>query len=472
MRKLPLVLSLVFGFPLFANVQLYAPPITDTDASGNVVLRVNVHNLDSAGASLTADVSFSPGFTFVAAHGADCTPQSDSIRCTLPTISGGNAINFDVVAAPPASVGHFNASVKIGTTTAGSQITLYDLFDVTTTADDGAGSLRAAINATNAACVAGHPCRIAFAATGSLFRIETQTPLPAIDAFEIVVDGTYKNAVPVEIDGSHAFGEGLVLRGNIVTINALRITGNWANGILVESGSFGISNNTITANGLRGITIAGGSGSIVANTISGNARSGIFVTSNLPQTIVANHITDNGASGIYVGPVTYPVDIDGNVISGNHDFAIGTDTQVLRVAVRENNPMFDNGAPFDIGMDGPGVVRHQNFAPTPAAPTILSATYDPVHGYTSIVVVINPTPTGLSDSYSVYVYRNHGLDRAGRAEAEGVLAGRPTNPNVPTQFLLHVDLRGQYVTAMTIRSAAVEEPDDASSELSEGVLVQ
>jgi len=496
MRRLPLVLSLVFAVPLFADsssLVVSAPDITDTGASGNIVLNVDVRQPILGDASgVTADVAFSPGFTFVAAHGADCAPQADVIRCTLPTITSGNDVRFDVVATPPAKVGHFFASITAtrpspyAVTTASAQITLYDRFDVTTTADDGAGSLRAAINASNAVCVVGHPCRIAFAFTeppGTLgwYRVEPQSPLPPVDAFELILDGTYRNTIPVEIRGSRSFGEGLVIRGNSVTVNGLSITGSWANGILADGGNgFVISNNTIGAdpvgnvipNGLRGITVAHGSGTIVANEIRGNRRSGIFVTANLPQKILANRIIDNGASGIYVGPVTYPVEIDGNVISGNHDFAIGTDTNVLRVAVRQFNSMFDNGAPFDIGMDGPGVVRHQDLAPSPAAPTIVSARYDAAHGDTIITVVVNPTPVFNSDSYSVYLFRNRGLDRDGRAEAEAELAGRPATPNTPTVFVLHVDLRGQYITAMTVRSEAVEEPDDASSELSDGVLVQ
>jgi len=342
------------------------------------------------------------------------------------------------------------------------------------------------INASNAVCGAGHPCRIAFAFdSGSLgpfgwARIEPQSPLPPIDGYQVLVDGRYRNSIPVEIRGTRAFGDGLVMRGYAVTVNGLSITGNWANGILVDGGiDYVISNCTIgtdpagnvVPNGLRGITVASGSGTILLNEIDGNTRSGIFITSNLPQKIVANHITDNGASGIYIGPVTFPIAIDSNVISGNHDFAIGTDTNVVHVAVSPYNSMFDNGAPFDIGMDGPGVARPQQSAATPAPPKILSATYDAAHGDTIVMVDSGSKPLpGVA--YVVYIYRNRGVDRAGRAEAEAEVTGAVVRTDGIAEAVVHLDLRGQLITAMTVRSATIDDPPEASSELSDGVVVQ
>lgn len=169
-------------------------------------------------------------------------------------------------------------------------------------------------------------------------------------------------------------------------------------------------------------------GTIRDNTISGNARSGIFAAGLTGHTYVLdNRITNNGASGIYIGPSTHPgvidqVDVQGNTISGNHDFPIGTDSRARRVAVRDN-VMFDNGAPFDIGMDGPGL---QPLVSDQPAPTIVSAVYDAVSGDTVVTIDVHPVRRNF-DTWALYIYANHALDRAGRAEAETFLGSVSTD---------------------------------------------
>src|SRR4029079_12973299 len=181
--------------------------------------------------------------------------------------------------------------------------------------------------------------------------------------------------------------------------------GFFANGVVVDqplsSSPYHIENNVIGSdpsgapvpNGLRGIAIAQGWGTIRDNTISGNARSGIFAAGPTGHTyILDNRITNNGASGIYIGPSTlHPsfivqVDVQGNTISGNHDFPVGTDSTVRRVAVRDN-VMSGNGAPFDIGMDGPGL---QPLVFDQPAPTITSAVYDAASGDTVVTIDVHP----------------------------------------------------------------------------------
>lgn len=369
-------------------------------------------------------------------------------------------------------------------------------FVVTTTADDGAGSLRQAIAASNRDCAARSvdsvPCRLSFAIAEPLpargwYTIEPQSPLPPLDAFDIVVDGTFHNTAPIELRGTHVFGDGLVLRGTFDTLRGLSIDGFFGNGVVVDqppsSAPYLIENNVIGSdpsgapvpNGLRGIAIAEGFGTIRGNTISGNARSGIFAAGPTGHTyILDNRITNNGASGIYIGPSTlHPglivqVDVQGNTISGNHDFPVGTDSTVRRVAVRDN-VMFDNGAPFDIGMDGPGVVPLVADQPPP---TITSAVYDAASGDTVVTIDIHPVRRNF-DTWALYIFANHALDRAGRAEAETLLGSVSTDNAATVVFRRHGDLRGQIITALTVRSTPFEfDTQEASTELSDGVVVK
>jgi len=211
--------------------------------------------------------------------------------------------------------------------------------------------------------------------------------------------------------------------------------------------------------------------------INGNSRSGIFITSQASLKILANRITNNGASGIYVGPSFGQINVQGNVISGNHDFPIGIDVSAVRVAVRDN-VMFDNGAPFDIGLDGPGVdvsPLGSRIEPTPA---VTSAVYDAASGDTVVTIDVNPFYVNF-DTDTVYVFANHGLDRAGRAEAETFLGTvsiqrTATSPKQATVvFRAHADLRGQIITALTLRSSPFEfDTQEVSSELSDGVVVR
>jgi parallel beta-helix repeat protein len=498
MRAALVTLLLTFSSPLLASppIDVTAHDVDALDAEGNLDLSFLVRNLvpfDLAGVTAVADLS--AGFVFVKAHDADCAQSGKALRCTLPTIGAGQTRVFDIVLKPPAMRGRFLVPVAVtaqdSTVHAVSHIVLGVPFVVTAAADAGPGSLRQAIVDANRDCVAGVPCRISFSIQEPLpergwYTIEPLSPLPPIEASEIVVDGKYLNGVPIEIRGTHAYGDGLVFRGANVTLSGLSIDGFWSNGVVAENvGQLLIANNVIGSdpsgaplpNGLRGITIVRSYGTIRDNTISGNARSGIFITGETQMRILDNHIANNGASGIYVGPSFSRVGVQGNVISGNRDFPIGIDAGAALVAVREN-VMVDNGAPFDIGMDGMDVhvlPRGSRIEPRPA---ITSAAYDAASGDTIVTIELNPLYVNF-DTDTVYVFANRGLDRAGRAEAETFVGTVSTmidarSPrNVTLVFRAHADLRGQILTAMTLRSSNFEfETQDVSSELSDGVVVR
>src|SRR4029079_4651760 len=162
------------------------------------------------------------------------------------------------------------------------------------------------------------------------------------------------------------------------------------------------------------------------------------------------------------------VDVQGNTISGNHDFPVGTDSTVRRVAVRDN-VMSGNGAPFDIGMDGPGL---QPLVFDQPATTITSAVYDAASGETVVTIDVHPVHRNF-DTWALYIFANHALDRAGRAEAETFLGSVSTGgaPTVVSRRLRA--LRGQIVAALTERATPFEfDTQDVSTELSDGVVVK
>lgn len=500
MRSILVAVLLALSLPLFAadpppTISVTVPDVEELDANGNLVFHVAVANIVTVDLPVvTAQFNFSGTFTLVSARGADCVKVSDlGFQCTLPPIAAGKTVDFDVTFKPPVSHGRLAPSISVtahvpydSTVSVSPNATIYEPFVVTTTADDGPGSLRQAIGAANRACVPGVPCRISFAIDEPLpprgwYTIEPRSPFDPVDVGEVVIDGRYRNATPVEIRGTHALGDGLVLRGTVIAVSGLSIDGFFNNGVVIDqknASTFRIANNVIGSdpggapvpNGLRGVAVVRGSGAIEDNTIAGNARSGIFVTTDLPLRISANRITGNGASGIYVGPSNPRVDIAKNLISGNHDFPIAIDPRAMFVAVRDNS-MFDNGAPIDIGMDGPGAVSAPPSNLIEPAPRIATAAYDASSGDTVVTIVVNPLPVHF-DTFTLYVYANRALDRAGRAEAETFLGKVPAETKTTVAFRVHADLRGQYVTAMTLRSSEYTEfRDEVSSELSDGVVV-
>jgi len=501
MRSILVTVLLALSLSLFAadpppTISVTAPDVEELDANGNLVFHVAVANIATVDvADVTADFNFNGSFALVSARGADCAKVSDSgFRCTLPPIAVGKTDDFEVTFKPPITHGRLGPSIAVtaqvpyvSTVFVSPNAMIYEPFVVTTTADDGPGSLRQAIAAANRQCGPGVPCRISFAIDEPVpsrgwYTIEPRSPFDPVDVGEIVIDGRYHNATPVEIRGTYALGDGLVLRGSVMTLSGLSIDGFFDNGVVIDQKNpsvFRIANNVIGSdpggapvpNGLRGVAVVRGTGAIEDNTIAGNARSGIFVTADLPLRIDANRITGNGASGIYVGPSNPRVDIAKNVISGNHDFPIAIDPRATLVAVRDN-AMSDNGAPVDIGMDGSGAASAPPSNLIEPAPRIATAVYDAASGDTVVTIDVNALPVHF-DTFTLYVYANRALDRAGRAEAETFLGTVATKTESTVAFRVHADLRGQYVTAMTLRSSEYTEfRDEVSSELSDGVLVR
>jgi hypothetical protein len=163
--------------------------------------------------------------------------------------------------------------------------------EVTSSGDEGPGTLRAAIEHANATC-GSVPCEIHFRLSGSPV-ILPNTPLPPITASDITIDGTNELlGVTATLDGDALWsGSGLVVTGDgFFTIRELQIRRFPWDGIAVVRRNddpvwpSSISNNTIAGNESRGITFnAPGSGvDVERNTIAGNFRSGVFIEGGTP----------------------------------------------------------------------------------------------------------------------------------------------------------------------------------------------
>ena len=184
------------------------------------------------------------------------------------------------------------------------------LFTVTTTADNGAGSLRAEILAANGTPGAD---TIHFAIPGAGVRtITPATPLPAITE-QVTLDATTENGfagVPVvELSGAlaGAGANGLTLSNHTKsTIRGLTIDGFQGAGILISGGgSHSIVENFIGTNTTGTSAMANGSGVLITSSSSANAIGGSTPTDR-------NIISGNNAAGVQLD-----AGANQNVVVGN-----------------------------------------------------------------------------------------------------------------------------------------------------------
>lgn len=469
--------------PIAANARLQTTitPPTELDANGDMIFGVTVANPSATDTRrLTATAHFAGGSKLVDASGADCrdTTRLDSsqteVACTLPDLQAGKSLDFSITVKPPQPqggstafvvVGWDDPALKFGSGAFASTVIYHDIF-VTTTEDSGPGSLRAAIEEGNLRGTYTFPCRVAFRLEGTPpFVIEPLTPLPAVTAVDLSIDGRTQKA-RVVIRGGKTVADGFFVTGNVITVAGLAIEDFAGNGIsALPSTSFGtlsIVGNEISGN-LRGVVISRVSAELTGNTITRNVHSGVY----MPQgsvTFSKNTIRDNGNSGIYLGPEIVGVEAADNEISGHPQFGIAIDRKARHVAIRVNS-IHDNGIDaIDFGLDGPDDLR------SPKPPQIASATY--ADGKTTIRAKFDPQ-VFLAKSFTILFFANRALDAGGRAEAETFL-GSAAGSNGEAELVVDGDLRGQIITAMNVAyiDAFGEMQWTESSELSDGVVVR
>lgn len=357
-------------------------------------------------------------------------------------------------------------------------------FPVTNTNDDGPGSLRQAIVDANASADCDtQSCVIGFAIAEPLppsgwFTIRPLTPLPAITARNVSVEGPPGRPPAVEMSGEHLTGYTAVieLRDNCTAaVRSLAIDGSSGPGVLLSgvrtvgrctaltnvqpdlrpdfveltNDYIGVDPALNRAPNERGIVDGSGTltASIVNNVISGNRRSGIFLTgAQTSARIVGNFIgadpnfnpIGNGASGVVTSK---QATIESNVIAYNRDFGIAAGGPVELIST----PIFGNGlTAISFGM------RLENAGPQVV---IDSAAAHEVRGHVPALSIFQPSSVVTIDS-------SFGLGLAGYGEAE-IVEGVATVEN-DGSFVLHTidDLTGRYLTASETRSYF--DPDQGS----------
>lgn len=475
--------------PVFrvAQLQLSVSSADRTDASNIAPIRFHVANTsDVVAHDVVVDLStgFGSQVARFTADGWSCVPREieTGLRCTIATLAAHSLSDIVVDAIFPRREMHSSLFATIAQSTSSdfhgapnyisSEAVLYRVFDVTTTADSGAGSLRAAIENANAQCGTNEtniPCKISFAIADSLpstgwFTIAPRSPLPVINApdFAIeseIVDGHSR----IFIDGSLAGdADGLHLNSTIAIVRGLSI-GNFArNALFVERGSAQVptpfsdqriehnflgvdpTGSHAAPNGLRGVMAFHFSGSIAANVIGGNARSGIYLEQAFRTDVRDNRIgvaaTDetplpNGASGIYLGPLCNDVTVENNVIENSGDFGIAVGRRAI-VRITSNRFFRTGQRAIDVGLDGPS--PNEEIAPMPS---ITSAIFDAASGDTII------EGRGVARTYpyteTLYLYAND----VAVSEGNRFLGTAIVDRNGRFTFRIHEDLRGAFITA-------------------------
>ncbi len=269
--------------------------------------------------------------------------------------------------------------------------TLLSSFLVTTTADSGPGSLRAAILESNAAT--GTTNTIDFGIPGSgVHTIVPASPLPTITR-SVLIDGFsqpgYAGTPVVEIDGSQAgTGDGLLITGQNVTVRGLDIsnfrqgagihltgtasTGDWIYGNFLGTDPTGTgarpNNSGVEIDGGASDNLVGTNGDGVSdaserNLLSGNLFAGVWITGqgtdrnavagNLIGARISGDVAlNNGTQPVYY--YYYQSTLGGGVVieNGASYNRIGTDGESIDDAGERNVIAGSNNDGVDIAGNG------------------------------------------------------------------------------------------------------------------------
>ncbi|MBV8543389.1 MAG: right-handed parallel beta-helix repeat-containing protein, partial [Acidobacteria bacterium] len=425
----PLKVDLAFPFTLSVGVQR-ASAVHDVDTTIELRPDVTVKTLP--------DGCTNPAAGKVVCHSDATSGNAPSFVITLyaPRSYGDGFIPFTatsterVPGAPPV------------TNTTSTRTQLWFTIYVTSTADSGAGSLRQAILDANTSSDL-NPLiafRIDDASTTPWKTIRVTSPLPAVTAYSVRIDGGtqagfFGDANPagpdIEISGGGSVdGHGLLLATCGAEVANLAIGGFRANGLSVAAptsvctsyyttelhhlfigtdptGSFARPNargiGTSVPNG-NDFNSAGVPTNIANCVISGNTFSGVFGLSgrlNITNSRIGVKATTdeplpNGTSGVFIGTGGYGSVVgadflgfptsttDANVIAFNGETGVAIAAGVKDVAIRNNRIWSNKLLGIDVGLDGPTASAPGTFGDPVNAPVLTNAHFDPVSNKTII----------------------------------------------------------------------------------------
>lgn len=361
-----------------------------------------------------------------------CTVSGATATCTVEVADEFRRLSFETV-APDADNFEVTFTASSGEMKhVSSTKTFFRTILVTNTNDSGSGSLRAAIGEANASCAEGlldALCKIGFRldGDGQWFTIRPETPLPAITASAVMIDGALQtrrddtNPLGPEIELS---GEKLRDAGNGLTflgpcggsVTGLAINGFPDNGLYLGgpecAGQIGVTpravqscfvgtdpTGTQAVPNLRGIWIAlEGQDSyapawISNSVISGNRRSGIWVANGRETRIFRNVIglnaaatapLGNGASGVFIETGGSGTDLTDNHLSFNGHYGLALARGTVHVMATYNSFQGNGNLAIDYGLDGVTTSIPDPDDMSLQAPVILSARYDAVSNTTIV----------------------------------------------------------------------------------------
>jgi hypothetical protein len=508
------------------------PPVVRTDPGEAVTLRVNMHNspatfpgtrffLQFAVVNATIEAIDAPAWTCtINGAKADCTIVATTTSCciddellvTVRTSSdrrgGETHLTVDATSDGQAVLESRPSSV----------IEVYRHIAVTSTADAGPGTLRAALEEVNAHCHES-PCKVDFAIGEPVpaegwFTIVPETPFPVVRTERVILDGTTQTKFSgdtnprgpeVAIDGRktglgleiHASCDGVVkgfALGNFHLNEAV-----WLSRAappceryirLTQVDSHTIAENHIGVDpsgttpwpNLRGLRLDGDELAVVTNNvIRHNIRSGVWQW-NGSAAIRDNRIEDNGASGIFFGPAVSSAEVLRNTIANHPHMGVAVARGAQRVDIRQNSMRANAGLGIDWGLDGPSPILESDTGTHSNPPLLLSAEYDEALDQTNVTMTLRSNRlASYGNAFVINLYANEGPDGDGETPiAEAVFWNEP--PGQTFTITAKGNHTGKWINATSTRVHWLDflrEPGTQSyltgeswtSELSNSVLV-
>jgi len=431
----------------------------------------------------------------------DALPQNPgsitvSVRTTADRLAGKATLSMHATSDVPEKNPADNQTEN--------HISIYQWYGVTTTADNGPGSLRDAIGQANAHCTPG-PCRIVFEIPPPVpaegwFTITPVEPFPAITADRVSVEGSRQKALTgdtnllgpeVAIDGHlarrglkivsrcEAVIEGLAL-GNFGEDQGLAFGGGTGCPDPSQSDRRSVANISIGVDptgttpwpNLRGLNLDGAFTVVEQNLIRYNQRSGVWMWSGSVY-LRNNLIENNGASGIFLGPQVVLAAINNNIIAGQRDMGIAVARNKATIEMRGNRMKDNGGLGIDWGLDGISPAAADDRNGPSNAPVLLSATYDPAQNRTLVTLSIKSTPLGLSTNRFGVIdfYGNRTPDGDGEQPLGSTSTDRAAEGTITVSVA--GDLRGQWLNATWTRINALgNDYPGATSELSNAIFIE
>jgi parallel beta-helix repeat protein len=477
----------------------------------------------AAALGTTADLTLPNGSVVLSVTpppGVTCTSTNATVHCETGTlqVNARATIRVTVRTPPVYDGGAFALTARVAATnrilasrslSATTSWYFAPLFVVNNNADSGPGSLRQAIIDGNARCVASQ-CRVGFRIPATdVVTIHLATALPAVTG-NLGIDGISEKyfvgqkdlAHPlIQLDGSLvAAGNALELRGEGSGVSGLAI-GNFPGiGVMLvvqERQSYVrfITDNfigtdatgTIAMPNQRGVMVLGNRyGYLTRNVISGNRLSGVWILGGYQINIDSNRIgvaadgvtpLPNGASGIYVGEGSDRSWISRNTIAYNREFGIAVHPSVRQMDA-SNNSIFGNGNfGIDYGLDLATPNVEVDAGRQPNTPVLFSATYDAARKVTTIEGELHSFEAAapLGNRFRISFYSND----SARAQAQTRLVDALVSGIGHFSINVNGDLRGKYITAITLRYRKGDEGtleeyaiSEETSEISAPVVVQ